>query len=292
MDKTKGIVFGILAAFIYGFTPILGKLTFLEGSNTMSLAFYRNLLSLPFLYSLLKYKKIDISINKAQGKKLAILASMGPTLTALCLYRSYSYISVGMATTIHYIYPVLVAAASITIFKEKISIGKLIALFLSTAGVALFFEGDFNIIGVASAFISGVVYATHMLYIDKSGLNAIYPFKISFYLSMFSSVYLFVAGIISKNLVFVMTPKGWLYTILLAFFVSCLANTFIPISIKYSGPTVTSIVGLFEPITSIVTGILFLKEPITTKSVLACVLILLGVFIVTVAKEKNLNNNN
>ncbi|NLK64000.1 MAG: DMT family transporter [Tissierellia bacterium] len=289
MDKTKGIVFGILAAFIYGFTPILGKLTFLEGSNTMSLSFYRNLLSLPFLFLFLKYKKVDFKIDKVQCKKLAVLASLGPTLTSLTLYGSYSYISVGMATTIHYIYPVLVAAASIIIFKEKISIEKLLALLLSTAGVALFFEGDFNIIGVILAFMSGVIYATHMLFIDKSGLNIMYPFKISFYLSLFSSIYLFLAGTVSSSLVFVMTPKGWIFTILVAFFVSFLANTFIPISIKYTGPTVTSIVGLFEPITSIVMGILFLSEPLTIKSVIACILILLGVFIVTISKENKAN---
>ena len=289
MDKTKGIVFGILAAFIYGFTPILGKLTFLEGSNTMSLSFYRNLLSLPFLFLFLKYKKVDFKIDKVQCKKLAVLASLGPTLTSLTLYGSYSYISVGMATTIHYIYPVLVAAASIIIFKEKISIEKLLALLLSTAGVALFFEGDFNIIGVILAFMSGVIYATHMLFIDKSGLNIMYPFKISFYLSLFSSIYLFLAGTVSSSLVFVMTPKGWIFAILVAFFVSFLANTFIPISIKYTGPTVTSIVGLFEPITSIVMGILFLSEPLTIKSVIACILILLGVFIVTISKENKAN---
>lgn len=286
MDKQKGIVFGILAAFIYGFTPILGKLTFLEGSNTMSLAFYRNLFSLPFLFLILKYKKSNFKIDKVQCKKLALLASLGPTLTSLTLYGSYSYITVGMSTTIHYIYPVLVAAASIFIFKEKIGMEKLIALLLSTAGVAMFFEGDFNITGVLLAFSSGVIYAAHILFIDKGGLNAMYPFKIAFYLSIFSSIYLFIAGLLSGSLVYVITPKGWVFTILVAFFVGFLANTFIPISIKYAGPTVTSIAGLFEPITSIVMGVLFLSEPLTVKSVIACLLILLGVLIVTLAKEK------
>jgi drug/metabolite transporter (DMT)-like permease len=289
MEKTKGIAFGIIAAFIYGFTPILGKLTFLEGSNTMSLAFYRNLLSVPFLFLMLKYKKVDLKISKVQCKKLAILASLGTSLTSLSLYGSYNYITVGMATTIHYIYPVLVAAASIMIFKERISIEKLLALLLSTAGVAMFFEGDFNIIGVLLAFLSGVIYASHILFIDRSGLNTMYPFKITFYLSIFSSLYLFLAGLLSDSLVFAMTPKGWLFTITVAFLVGFLANTFIPISIKYSGPTVTSIVGLFEPITSIVTGILFLSEPLTIKSVIACILILLGVAIITLAKEHKPN---
>lgn len=287
MNKTKGLVFGILAAFIYGFTPILGKLTFLEGSNPISLTFYRNFLSIPFLFFMLKHKKTDIKINKIESKKLAILASLGSTLTALTLYGAYNYISVGMTTTIHYIYPVLVTAACILIFKEKVSKEKIIALILSTIGIMMFFEGNFSIMGVTLALLSGVFYAAHILYIDKSGLNAMYPFKITFYLSIFSSVYLFIVGVINGDLVFAMTPKGWIFTAIVAFFVSFLANTFIPIGVKYVGPTVTSIMGMFEPITSVILGILILGEPVTARNIIACILILAGVLIVTIVKDKS-----
>ena len=286
MNKTKGIAFGVLAAFIYGFTPILGKLTYLEGSNSMSLTFYRNFLSIPFLFFMLKYKKVDIKINKNEAKKLAILGSLGSTLTALTLYASYNYISVGMTTTLHYIYPVLVTLACILIFKEHVSKEKIIALALSTLGVIMFFEGSFSIVGVTLALLSGVVYAAHILFIDKSGLNSMYPFKITFYCAIFSSIYLFIAGMASSSLVNVMTLKGWIFTILVAFFVSFLANTFIPIGIKHAGPTITSIVGMFEPITSVILGILILGEPVTARSIMACIFILAGVLIVTLNKEK------
>lgn len=287
MNKTKGIAFGVLAAFIYGFTPILGKLTYSEGSNFMSLTFYRNLLSIPFLFFMLKHEKIDIKVSKNEIKKLAVLASLGSTITALTLYGSYNYISVGMATTIHYIYPVLVTLACILIFKETVSKEKIIALILSTIGVMMFFEGSFSVTGVALALLSGVFYAVHILFIDKSGLNSMYPFKITFYLSIFSSLYLFFAGVISGNLVFAITPRGWIFTVLIAFFVSFLANTFIPIGVKFAGPTVTSIVGMFEPITSVILGILILKEPVTTRNILACILILTGVLVVTIARDKH-----
>lgn len=287
MNKTKGIAFGILAAFIYGFTPILGKLTYLEGSNTMSLTFYRNFLSIPFLFFMLKYNKIDIKITKTEAVKLSILGSLGSTLTALTLYASYNYISVGMTTTIHYIYPVLVTAVCIFIFKEKVSKEKIVALILSTVGVIMFFEGNFSIIGVSLALLSGVFYAAHILFIDKSGLNSMYPFKITFYCAIFSSLYLLIAGISTSSLVNDLTFKGWIFTLLIAFFVSFLANTFIPIGVKYAGPTITSIVGMFEPITSVILGVLILGEPITTKNIVACILILAGVLIVTIVKDNN-----
>ncbi|NLJ58985.1 MAG: DMT family transporter [Tissierellia bacterium] len=286
MNKTKGLTFGILAGFIYGFTPILGKLTYLEGSNPISLTFYRSLLSIPLFFAILKHKKINLKIKKTQSRKLAILALLS-SMTALTLYGSYNYISVGMSTTIHYVYPVLVTAACIIIFKEKISRDKLVSLVLSTIGIALFFQGSFNFIGILISFLSGIFFAGYLLYMDKSGLNNNYPFIITFYITIFSSVYLFIFGIISKNLVFNMTYTGWIYTILVAVFVSFFANTFVALAVKYVGPTVTSIVAMLEPITSIVMGMLFLNEAITLRNIVACALILLGVLIVTLSKEKN-----
>lgn len=294
MNRTKGLTFGILAGFIYGFTPILGKLTYLEGSNPISLTFYRNFLSIPFFFVMLKRSKIKISIEKKQSQKLMVLALMS-SLAALTLYGSYNYISVGMSTTIHFIYPVLVAAASIFIFNDKVSKDKILSLILSTIGITLFFEGSFNFTGLLLSFLSGVFFAAYLLFLDKSGLNTIFPFKLTFYISVFSSVFLFIFGIISRNLVFNMTFIGWFYTILVAICVSFFANTFVALGVKYIGPTVTSIVAMLEPITSILLGIIFLSEPITAKSIIACILILLGVLIVSLSKEKSpedtLHNN-
>lgn len=199
MNKTKGLTFGILAGFIYGFTPILGKLTYLEGSNPISLTFYRNLLSIPFFFVMLKYNNVPLKVTKSQTKQLAILGLLA-SATALSLYGSYNYISVGMSTTIHYIYPVLVTAACIIIFGEKISRDKVVSLILSTMGITLFFEGSINITGILIAFMSGVFFAGYLLFMDKSGLNTIYQFKITFYTAAFSSMYLFIFGIISKTL--------------------------------------------------------------------------------------------
>lgn len=285
MNRTKGLAFGILAGFIYGFTPILGKLTYLEGSNPISLTFYRSFLSIPFFFVMLKYNKIPLKVNKTQFKKLAVLGLLS-SLTTLSLYGSYNYISVGMGTTIHYIYPVLVTAACIIIFNEKISRDKVVSLILSTIGITLFFEGSINMAGIFMALSSGIFFAAYLLFMDKSGLNSIYPFKITFYTAIFTSVYIFIFSTISKTLVTTMTFTGWSYTILIAVLVSFLANTFVTLGVKYVGPTVTSIVGMLEPITSIVMGVLFLKEPVKLRIILACVFILTGVLIVTLSRDK------
>lgn len=293
MNKTKGITCAVLAAFIYGFTPILGKLSYVEGSNSFSLTFYRSLLTLPMLFVILKVNKISFSVTKTELKNLTILSILGPVLTALTLYGAYNYISVGMTTTIHYIYPVLVASACVIFFKEKLNKEKLTALILSTIGILLFFEGDFSgsIFGIVIALISGITYASFIVFMDKSGINTIFPFKISFYLCIISTILLFIYGIITSKLVFSMSMLGWFYTILVAIFVSVLANTLMAVAIKNTGSTITAIVGMFEPITSVILGVIFLNEILSFKNIVGCILILIAVLILTLVRDKKIEND-
>ncbi len=293
MNKTKGITCAVLAAFIYGFTPILGKLSYAEGSNSFSLTFYRSLLTLPMLFVILKANKIPLSVTKTELKNLTILSILGPVLTALTLYGAYNYISVGMTTTIHYIYPVLVASACVILFKEKLNKEKLTALILSTIGILLFFEGDFSgsILGIIIALISGITYASFIVFMDKSGINTMFPFKISFYLCIVSTILLFIFGISTSKLVFSMSILGWFYTILVAIFVSVLANTLMAVAIKNAGSTITAIVGMFEPITSVILGVIFLNELLSFKNIVGCILILTAVLILTLTREKKFEQN-
>jgi len=288
MNKTKGITCAVLAAFIYGFTPILGKFSYLEGSNSLSLTFYRSFLTLPVLYAILRANKVSMLLTKAELKKLTVLGILGPSLTALTLYGAYNYISVGMSTTIHYIYPVLVAGVCIIIFKEKLSKEKLISLILSVIGILLFFEGDFSgsLIGIFLALFSGISYGSFLVFMDKSGIKSMYPFKISFYTCIVSSIFIFIYGIASKELVFNMSFLGWFYTFLIAIFISVIANTLMAIAVKNTGSTVTAIVGMFEPITSVILGILFLNELFTVKNLVGCAFILVAVLILTVTKNE------
>jgi len=288
MNKTKGITCAVLAAFIYGFTPILGKFSYLEGSNSLSLTFYRSFLTLPVLYAILKANKIPLSITKSEFRKLTVLGILGPSLTALMLYGAYNYISVGMSTTIHYIYPVLVAAVCIIFFRDKLSKEKLLSLILSSIGIILFFEGDFSgsIIGILLALCSGISYGSFLIFMDKSGIKSMYPFKISLYTCIVSTIFLFIFGIATKNLVFHMSIAGWFYTFLVSVFVSVLANTLMAIAVKNTGSTVSAIVGMFEPITSVILGIIFLNELFSLKNIVGCTFIIVAVLILTITKDE------
>lgn len=289
MNKTKGFLCVIISAFIFGFTPILCKLTYSGGSNAIMLVFLRNTMSLPLMYTILKYKKISLKISWKEFNKLFILSIFSTILTALLLYISYNYISVGMATTVHYVYPILVALVLVIFFKEKITKIQVISLIISFVGVLLFFDGGstLNFTGLFIAFVSGISYGMALIYMDKSGLKDYHPLLVTFYTCIFASIILLMVTIISGNLTLALTPTAWLYSFIVSVLTSVIGISFMQIGVRNIGPTTTSILCMFEPITSVVMGIILLNEAISFKSILACILILTAVLMLSLFKDKN-----
>lgn len=289
MDKRKsiGIICAIAAAIIYGFTPIFGKISFMEGSNTITLTFFRSLFSFPVLFLMLKAKGVSIRVTRKQFFTLVIMGFLGAFATGLMLYGAYNYISVGLTTCMHDVYPVLVAGGSVLLFHDKVSRSKVLALVLALVGLWTILAGDMtlNFIGVALALGSGVAYAAYMLIMEKCGMNTLNSFLISFYACGVASVFLFLFGTATDQLVYSLTPKGWLFTFLMAMFVAVLANSLVPMAVKNVGPTVTSILGMFEPVVALALGIFFLGENLTLRSALGCGLVIAAVIIMTLEKE-------
>ncbi|MBR4073825.1 MAG: DMT family transporter, partial [Firmicutes bacterium] len=101
-------------------------------------------------------------------------------------------------------------------------------------------------------------------------------------------VLLFCYGTATSQLVYDMTPKGWFYMFVMAMCVSVGANSMIPVAVKHVGGTVTSIMGMFEPISTVILGYVVLNETMTARGLIGCALVIAAVVILTLesAREK------
>lgn len=282
--KSKGILAVILSGAIFGSMPLMAKFVYEAGGNAVSLTFYRFLLILPFLYILLKQNNNEtLKITKQEFKKILLVSTLGYGSTPLLLYSSYNYIPSGMATTIHFIYPVFVILGCILFFKEKTNMIKIIAVTLCILGVFMFYKGDgsINFTGIFLSFASSITFAFYTVYIDKSGLKKMNTVKLIFYLCMMASVMILLFSIATNTFVINIKPAGWLFTIILSLSVGLGAVLF-QIGIKTVGPQSTSILSTFEPITSVIIGVLILNESFGIKTVLGSGLILIAVILISV----------
>ena len=287
MNFINGIIFTIISAFVFGFTPILAKLTYDGGNNAITLTFLRALLGLPFLYAGMRKNHTPMKITKREFFHFIVLSFLGIGITTTALYGSYNYISVGMATTIHFIYPCVVYFICILFFKEKITLKKLSALIFSMIGIVLLVDEvtGGSALGIFLAALSGITYSLFLVYLDKSGFKHMDPFKCTLYISLFNIVGLFVLGKVSGQLTFALTPMAWGLTILISFLTSIFGNAFLQLGVKYCGATTASILCTFEPITSVILGIFFLNESMTIFKIIGCGLIVLAVLLLSINKD-------
>ncbi len=293
----KGILLTMLSAIVFGFAFTLGPLTYGDaGSNPTTLTFLRNVLSLPILYLILVKQNISLKITGKELVSLSILGGIGNAFTTLLLFISFALIDVGVATTIHFIYPVFVTIGCVLFYKESLGLQKVIALLISTAGIACFFFGvDMSqgfsgdmFLGLVLALVSGVTYAFYIVYMDKSGMKNQPVFKITFYVALVSTVAMGIYGTITGELTLsTLTPKAWILSAIFSLLCTVVALSLLQVGIKLIGASTAAILTTLEPITSIIFGVILLGESMTMIKVVACALIMLGVVVLSLAKEKN-----
>ena len=293
--KLKGIVLTMLSSITFGFAFTLGPMTYgAGGSNPITLTFLRNFLSLPFLLLIVLFLKVDLRVTKNQLKNLAILGFIGNSITTLMLNIAFAHIDVGIVTPIHFTYPIFVTLGCVLFFHEKLSKQKIIALVIAMSGIGCFFieslnSASFNsstLIGLILAVASGAFYAFYIIFMDKSGLKSESPFKITFYVAIASSIGMFFYGISTNQLVLSsLTTKSWIISAVFAFLCTVVALSLLQVGIKHIGASEAAVISTFEPITSVIFGVLLLNEKITPIKIVACILIFTGVLILSFAKN-------
>ena len=218
-----------------------------------------------------------------------IILSTGFSLTPILLFSSYNYISSGSATTIHFSYPVLVILASVFIFKEKATWTKIASVVFCVIGLVLFYEpGQANgAAGILLALASGVTYTFYMMYFERSTLKFMKPFKTNFYMSLVSAVMVFVLSLATGTFVLFHSIRGWAAAFGFSFMLIVVACVLFQLGIAMTGAQKTAILSTFEPLTSIVLGVVCFGEAVGIKTGIGVAFILASVISITLFGRKN-----
>ena len=120
LKENKGIICGILAAVFYGTNPLGALPLYADGVNTSSVLFYRFSLAAAILGVLLMIKRKPLGVTLHEFKVLMTLGVMF-AISSITYYLSFRYMDAGIASTILFVYPVLVAVIMSVFFKERIT---------------------------------------------------------------------------------------------------------------------------------------------------------------------------
>lgn len=283
--KTKGILNGAIASASYGTNPLFALPLFSAGIGVNSVLFYRYALAV-IIYGLwLTFiKKISLKISLKEFLPLFILAIFF-SLSSLTLFDAFKYIEAGIACTILFIYPIMVAIIMAIFFKEKITKTTVGAIILTTIGIIALYNGKpgatLNIHGIIVVLLSALLYALYIVGVKNIKIiNTIHQDKMSFYI-MFFGLFVYICNLkFCTSLQILNTPILWLYTIGLSIFPTIISIETINVSIKLIGSTSTAILGALEPLTAIFFGIVVFHQHLTLRISLGITLILLGVLLI------------
>ncbi len=279
---SKGKICLILSAFIYGLAPALAVNAYECGVNGITLTFLRTFLTLPLLFVLMFLRGQSFRLSKTEAVHIAALGFIGGSLSIISLYAAYEYIPTGLATTLHFIYPLIVVVVSTFIYREKINKFKLAAVMLVTIGIFLFVDltDKADKIGVILAVLSGVFYSFYVIYIDHSGLSGMDYVKLTFYLMIIMSVGTFIFAAASNSLNFrEMNGSAWIFSAIISVLITIGAIPLFQAGVRYEGASTAGILSAMEPITTLILGALFLGETMTTSQYFGGALIIFGIIL-------------
>ena len=139
--KLKGYLWGAIGGATYGMNPLFTLPMYQEGISPDSVLFFRYLFAIPILALIMKFNHVDFKIKHQEIPPLVLMGIMF-ALCSLTLFQSYHYMDAGIASTILFLYPIIVALIMTFIFKEKLSFITIICLLMATAGIALLYKGE------------------------------------------------------------------------------------------------------------------------------------------------------
>ena len=286
--KLRGTVCGIAAAVFYGTNPLGAMNLYADGISTNSTLFYRFGIAVIILGVMMAVQRKSFALTRRELATLAILGVFMST-SSTTLYFSFNFMDVGIASTLLFVYPVMVAVIMATFFHEKVTAATVIAILLSLAGIALLNQtGDgtsLSLWGVMLVMLSSLTYAIYIVVVNKSSLR-MSSVKLTFYVLLFGlfTIYGYTLAM-GETVQLLVTPKQWLYATQLALMPTVLSLVLMVIAVHDIGSTPTAIMGAIEPITAVAIGVLVFGENFTPRLVIGIVLILTAVLLIIGGKE-------
>ena len=276
-NSFKGITMTAAAGIIFGAFPIFTTLFVQFGGNVDAFNLYGFVLSVVFLAGYILLTKRSFAVPKKLVLWI-VLAGVANVVTRILLTYSYQYLDVGIATTLHFLYPLFAAVLGVVCFREKMPLYKWIAFAVASLSVSMFATGvqaGGQWIGIVLAAASGICFALYMLITEKADLTQIDPVVFVFYVSAVSTVGCLFMGV-SGSLTESIPIKALIVLALCAIINNVLAFALQQQGVKYLGAAMTALFSLFEPIFSCVFGAIFLQQAMSLKSGAGIVLILLS----------------
>lgn len=291
-SKTVGILCAILSAVCYGTNPFGALPLYEEGVNTATVLAHRFGLAVISLSVVMLIKGISFKVTRHEFK---VLFSLGILFAAssITYYQSFHFMDAGIASTILFVYPVMVAVIMAAFFKERVTGMTIVAIVLSFIGIVLLYKGgsgaSLSVIGIVLCILSSLAYAIYIVVVNQSSIK-MSSFKVTFYAMLVCELTLILYSFTSPELYLHALPsaRAWSFAVWLSIVPTILSLVFMTVAVNHVGATPTAILGALEPLTAVTIGVVVFGELLTPRLIVGILFILFAVMLVVLGKDFHL----
>lgn len=290
----NGIFYATISSASFGFSPLFSIGLIAAGLSHFDVLSYRWLVAAIVLTIYAFSKKKTLRINSFDEFWKIILLSALRSITSITLLIGYANIASGIASTINFMYPVIVALCMMLFFGEQkswINIGAIVmsvlGVYLMASGDGLFVEGGNTKLGLICSLISAVSFAAYYIVINRTRADKIEVVKFTTWIMLLSALYFIIGGLIFNGKITIVTDaRLWGYILGLGLWATMVSNFTGVKAVRRIGPTLTSILGALQPLTAVILGIVFLNEHLSISTVAGILLILVAVSVIVLHQKK------
>ena len=278
-----GCTFAVLQAVLYSTMGIFGKLLYATGMDSQQAVILRFLCTTVLLGAFMLVWRKEPLVSR---QKAVYVQAVFYFASAFLYFFAVERMNAGITTVFFYLYPAMVAAINLAVFRERITVAVAVALVLSIMGLVLISgvvggELVLDPLGIVFALASALSFAIYTVLIQVTGRTE-GSFTVTFTLSWTSLLASCVVFAPAVPAMLVLTPYQLLVGCAIA-----LACTILPVvlyikAVKCIGGTKTSLLGLSETPSSLLLAFIILGETIAPMEAAGIVFILAGVVAITV----------
>lgn len=290
----NGIFYASISSASFGFSPLFSLALIAAGLSNLDVLSYRWSVAAIVLVIYALSKKKSLRLNSFDEVWKIILLSALRAITSITLLIGYANIASGIASTINFMYPVVVTLCMMIFFGEQkswINIGaiglSLLGVYLMASGDGLRVEGGDTALGLTCSLISALSFAAYYIVMKRTKADKIEVVKFTTWIMLMSAIYFIAANFIFDGKITIVTEaKLWISILGLGLWATMVSNFTGVKAVRRIGPTLTSILGALQPLTAVILGVAFLDEHLSVMTVIGIGLIMAAVMIIVQHQSK------
>ena len=286
-QKLKGVIFGLISAIAYGLNPLGALYLYQDGFTVSSVLFYRYSFAVIGLIIMMFLKREPFSISRREFPILALLGVLF-AISSITLYSSFLHMEAGIACTILFVYPIMVAMIMSIFFKERVRLATILSIVLAISGIVLLYQGDGNATlstwGVILVLLSSLSYAIYIVIVNRAQLK-MSAIKLTLYVMVIGAATVALNSLINPGcgaLQPLTTTTQFGFSLMLGIVPTLISLVTMAIAVRLIGSTPTAIMGSLEPVTAVAIGTLVFDERLTSRLLIGIAMILAAVIIIII----------